>query len=153
MRRTILGLLPVLAILATLTALPAARARADVLPYKEGPVVDVTPIRVQDGRFYDYWNYLESHWKVTMEAAKKEGLVLSYSVLSATPRSPQEPNLYLVVTYPNYAAFDGIDEKMAVLDQKLFGSSPQKSEEDSGKRGPMRTVLGDEILRELQFKK
>jgi hypothetical protein len=58
-----------------------------------------------------------------------------------------------VVTYPNYAAFDGIDEKMAALDQKLFGSTPQKSEEDSGKRGPMRIVLGDEIMRELQFKK
>jgi hypothetical protein len=130
-----------------------AGAQSQELPYTEGPVADVTPIRVQDGRFFDYWNWLETHWKPTMEEAKKQGLVLTYSVYEATPRTPEEPNLYLIVTYPNYAALDGLDAKMNAIDKQLFSLTPQKADQQSGQRNVMRTVLGDEILRELKFKK
>ena len=140
-------------LLVPIAAAMAAAAQAQELPYKEGPVVDVTPIRVADGKFFDYWSFLETHWRPTMEEAKKEGVILSYSVLAATPRTPQEANLILVVTYPNFASLDTIDAKMNAIEQKLFGNSPQKSEQQSGARGPIRTVLGDEIYRELQFKK
>jgi hypothetical protein len=127
--------------------------RAQEMPYKEGPVVDVTPIRVQDGKWFDYWHFLETHWKVEMEEAKKQGLVLSYSVYSAVPRTPQDANLILVVTYPSYATLDGLDDKMSVIEKRLFGNSPEKSDQEAGARTPIRTILGDEFLRELQFKK
>ncbi|HTT01330.1 MAG TPA: hypothetical protein VMG11_04515 [Steroidobacteraceae bacterium] len=124
---------------------------AQGLPFKEGPVVDVTAIRTKDGKFLDYWNFLSTSWRREMEEAKKKGLVLSYTVYGATPRSPNDPDLYLVVTYANYAALDGLDEKMLTIDNGIFGSMKQGAEAQA-ERGAIRTVLGDEIIRELQFK-
>jgi len=142
-----------LAPFAALAALWLGMASADELPFKEGPVLDVSPVKVQDGKFFEYWNWLATHWRPTMEAAKKQGLVLSYAVYAATPRNPQEPDLYLVVTYPNYAVFDGLDAKMNAIEQQLFGTTPQKAEAASGERRNLRQVFGDEIMRELQFTK
>jgi len=130
-----------------------ARVQAQELPYREGPVLDVTSIRVQDGHFLDYWRFLETQWRPQMEEAKREGLVLSYQVLQGSPRTPEEPNLYLFVTYANFAALDGIGEKLSAIERKVSGKSPQRSEQEAADRAPIRTVLGDELMQELQFRK
>ncbi len=143
-----LGLVMVLAGIALVGSV-----QAQELPYREGPVVDVTSIRVQDGRFLEYWHFLETRWKPEMEEAKRQGLILSYKVLSGSPRTPEEPNLYLFVTYANFAALDGVTEKMSAINRKLFGESPQKAEQGAMERAPVRTVLGDEMMQELEFRK
>ena len=146
-KRICLALIPLAAGLMSLCA------QAQELPYKDGPVLDVTSIRVQDGKFFEYWDFLQTKWKSLMEEEKKQGLVLSYNVYSAVPHSPQDPNLILVVSYPNFAALDGLMAKESAIEQRLFGASPQKSEEMSGQRAPLRVILGDDYLQELQFKK
>jgi len=124
---------------------------AQGLPFKQGPVVDVTAIRTKDGKFFEYWNFLSTSWRREMEEAKKQGIVLAYTVYGATPRNPNDPDLYLVVTYANMAALDTLDEKMLAIDNGIFGSMKQ-GEQAQAERGAIRTVLGDEIIRELQFK-
>ncbi len=125
---------------------------ADDLPYKDGPVTDVTSVRTKPGKYFEYLTWLGTHFKVEMEEAKKAGIVVSYAVFSATPRSPHDPDLYLVTTYPNFATFDTIDEKMSAIDKKLWGASPQKMDQQSGERDSIREILGDQIIRELILK-
>jgi hypothetical protein len=87
-----------------------------------------------------------------MDEAKKEGLIVSYTIFSATPKNPNEPDLYLVTEYANMAALDGLDAKMSAIDAKIFGSLKQAGAK-SAERESIRTVLGSEIIRELKFNK
>jgi hypothetical protein len=142
---------PFLSVLLLVGLLPAW-AIAQELPYREGPVVNVTQIRVKEGKFFDYWSFLENRWRPVMEEAKRQGIIVSYGVLTAEPRTPQDANLVLVITSPNMASFDGIDAKYAAIEQKMFGLSPQKAAAESGERDAVRTVLGSQLYRALEFK-
>jgi hypothetical protein len=125
---------------------------ADDLPFKEGAVTDVTAVRTKPGKFFDYWSFLNKTFKAEMDEAKKQGLVVSYAIYAATPRSPRDPDLYLVVTYPNMATLDTITEKMNAISKKMWGTSPQQEDKASGDRESIREIIGDEIIRELLFK-
>lgn len=139
----------VFAALLSLAAIPAfAQDRA----WQEGPVTNVTAVKVVDGQFENYMDYLDKNWKVVMEEAKKAGYVTDYHVYGAQPHNPQEADLYLVVTYPNMAMLDGMDKKMEPIQMKVTKLNPRQADEASGKRVVMRTILGEELLRELQFK-
>src|SRR6202050_4561545 len=74
--------------------------------YTEGPVTDLSYLRVEYGRYEEYIDWLNSTWKPTMEATKKAGLIIDYKVFRATPKSPDQPNIILWITYKNMAAFD-----------------------------------------------
>src|SRR5262244_3012267 len=80
-----------------------ARAQ-DVRQYTEGSVTEVDYIQVEYGHFEEYIEWLNSTWKPTMEATKKAGLIIDYKVFKLTPRSPDQPNIILWITYENGAA-------------------------------------------------
>ena len=124
---------------------------AEDLPYKEGTVSEVSSIKVKDGHFLDYWNFLSTSYKQEMDEAKKQGLIVSYAIFSARPKNPNEPDLYLVVEYPNMAALDGLDAKMSAIDAKIWGSMKQAGAK-AAERESIRTVLGSELIQELKFK-
>ena len=130
----------------------AASALAQQKPYADGPVIVVSAIKVMDGQFEYYMAYLHGTWRKVQDASKEAGLVTEYHVYSAQAHNPNEADLYLVVTYPNMAAFDGIDEKMDPIQAKVTKMNYRQADEASGKRTVMRTVLGSELLRELVFK-
>jgi hypothetical protein len=85
-----------------------------------------------------------------MEANKKAGLIVGYGVYSATPRTPQEPDLILTTVYASMAALDRNDEAEAVT-EKIAGDSATQSKAAIG-REEMREVLGSETIRELVLK-
>jgi len=130
-------------------ALPAV---AQERPYTDGPVTMVTGVKVLDGQYENYMAYLAQNWRRVMEAAKTEGLVTDYHVFNATAHNPQEADLYLVVSYPNMAAFDGIDARMDKITGTILKQDYKQADEASGKRTVMRTLLGQEMLREVMFK-
>jgi len=120
-------------------------------PYTEGPVAVISSIRTEPGMFDEYLKWLDGPWKQAMDAQKAAGIIVDYAVYSATPRSPSEPDLYLVTTFKNMAALDGLDEKTDAIYEKVMGSMDQQNAATVA-RGKMRTVLGDEISRELKLK-
>src|SRR5436853_6898715 len=75
--------------------------------YTDGPVTEVNYIQVEYGHFPEYIDWLNSIWKPTMEAMKKAGLIIDYKVFQASPKSPDEPNIFLYSTYKNMAAYGG----------------------------------------------
>ena len=130
----------------------AAPALAQDRPYTDGPVVIVSAVKVVDGQFENYMAYLNTNWRRVMDESKAAGLVTEYHVYGAQAHNPNEADLYLVVSYPNMAAFDGIDAKMDPIMAKVTRMNYKQADEASGKRMPMRTLLGEEMLRELVFK-
>jgi hypothetical protein len=125
----------------------AAGAVADEKPYKEGPVTSMAWIRVKDGKMYEYINYLKGNYTQEMEAFKKAGLVTAYKIYQVAPRRPEDPNLILTVTYPNYAALDH-NADFDAISVKLEGSLKQ-AQEGYGSRESIRVVLGSELIQEL----
>ena len=129
----------------------ASLAAANDKPYTEGNVVNVSAIRTEYGHFDDYMKFLAGNWKKEMEAEKAAGLIVGYEVLSAEPRGPNDPDIYLVVTYKNWAALDGFGDKSDVIASKIYGSVV-KSDEGAIDRGKIRRTLGSETIQELVLK-
>src|SRR5580704_12628523 len=122
----------------------------DERQYADGPVTEVAYIRVEYGHFEEYIDWLNSTWKPTMEATKKAGLIMDYKVFRATPKSPDQPNIYLWITYKNMAALDKDVEEEAVA-KKVIGSTEVQNKARVG-RNDYRKVLGTELIRELILK-
>lgn len=123
--------------------------------YTDGPVTEVAYVRVHYGHFEDYLGWLNSTWKPVMEGAKQAGLILGYKVCRASPKSPDQPNIFLMITYKDMASFAGdIGDKAAELDavaEKVIGSIEVQNQARVG-RNEYRTVLGTELIRELILK-
>jgi len=120
-------------------------------PYTEGTVTIVSSIRTMPGMFDDYMAWLAGPYKQAMEAQKAAGIIVAYSVYVTAPRSPKDPDLYLTTTYKNMAALDDMNSKLDPIYEKLQGSAAEQNKAYID-RGKMRTVLGDEMIRELKLK-
>jgi len=123
-----------------------ARAE-DERKYADGPVTEVDYIQVEYGHFEEYVDWLNSTWKPTMEATKKAGLIIDYKVFRATPKSPDQPNIFRMITYKNMAAFDKGIELEAVA-KKVIGRTEVQNKARVA-RNEYRKLLGSELIREL----
>ncbi len=127
-----------------------ARAQ-DVRQYTDGPVTEVAYIQVEYGHFEEYIDWLNSTWKPTMEATKKAGLIIDYKVFKLTPRSPDQPNIILWITYKNAAAALDNGVELEEVAKKVIGSTEVQNKARVG-RNEYRKVLGTEYVRELILK-
>jgi hypothetical protein len=127
-----------------------ARAQ-DVRQYSDGPVTELAYVRVEYGHFEEYIDWLNSTWEPTMEATKKAGLIIDYKVFGPTPKSPDQPNIILWITYKNAAA--ALDKGVELEDvaKKVIGSTEFQNKARVG-RNDYRKVLGNEYIRELILK-
>ena len=139
-----------LAALASLT-FTSFSALADDHAYAEGAVVNVSSIRTVDGKFDDYVAWLDNVWKAQNEAAKAAGDLISYQVIRAEPRGPDDPDLYLVLTYKNWAALDGALAKGDVIAKKTEGSVAASNQAQYD-RSKIRRVLGSSTMQVLDLK-
>jgi hypothetical protein len=127
-----------------------ARAQ-DERAYAEGQVTEVNYIRVEYGHFEQYIDWLNSTWKPAMEATKKAGLIIDYKVFSATPKSPDQPNIIRMITYKNMAAALDKGIELEAVAKKVIGSTEVQNKARVA-RNEYRTVLGTEYIRELILK-
>jgi hypothetical protein len=123
----------------------------DSKSYTEGPVSEVTSIRVKPGMFDAYMKWLDTTGKQIREDEKKAGIIVDYAVYTVQPRSPQDPNLYLVITYKNMAALDGLEDRVEPLQKKIWGSR-EASAKAGADRESMREVIGTQLIRRLDLK-
>lgn len=121
-------------------------------PYTDGAVSVVTSVKIHDGQFDNYMDYLAKTYKPVLEAQKKAGLVVGYGIYSTQARNPKEPDMYLVVTYPNMATFDGLDDKAEAASRSVTGQNREQSNAAYADRGKMREIMGSEMIRELVLK-
>jgi hypothetical protein len=131
-----------------------ARAQND-RQYTDGAVTEVDYIQVEYGHFAEYIDWLNSTWKPTMEALKKAGIIIDYKAFEASPKSPDQPNVFLFLTFKNMAAYAGdIGDKGIELEyvaRKVICNTECQNKARVLRNG-YRKFLGTELIRELILK-
>jgi len=120
-------------------------------PYTEGPVMEVSFIKIKPGKFDDYMAFLAGPYRDLMDADKKAGNITGWAIWNARAGSPKDADIILTTTYANMAALDGLEDRTAPAVDKVYGSR-QKSNAAYADRESMREVLGSELVRELILK-
>ncbi len=124
------------------------RNTQDVRHYTDGPVTELDYIHVAYGHLEEYVDWLNATWKPTMEAMKAAGLIVAYKVVRTTPKTPDQPNIILMITFKDgAAALDKGVEQEAVAKTVIGSTAVQNKARES--RNQYRTVLGIEYVREL----
>lgn len=117
-------------------------------PYRNGSVWDIAYIRMKPGMETAYLNYLAGSWKANQEAAKKEGLIVSYKVIGVEGHGPGEWNLMLMTEYKDLATMEANEDKGDALAQKMIGND-EKQMQGYRDRSEIREVMGNRLGREI----
>jgi hypothetical protein len=120
--------------------------------YTEGPVWQVTLIRVKPTQMDAYLTSLRANTKTIYEEMKKEGVILDYKVfLNTTQHDPQDWDIAIGVQYKNFGALDGLAAKGEAIRDKVLGSK-QTALQLGEKRQDMREIVTTMLLREMMLK-
>lgn len=119
-------------------------------PWTPGSVWAIDFIRVKSGQDLEYGRGLADTWKKAMDEHKKNGIVLSYKILTGPPSNRDDFTHLLMIEFPNFAALDERDKFDATV-KKIFGSLGGM-EEMLRKREGIREAIGTRLLREMRFK-
>jgi hypothetical protein len=123
----------------------------DSKSYTEGPVSEVTSIRTKPGMFDAYMKWMDTTGKQLREDEKKAGLIVDYAVYATRPRSPGDPDIYVVITYKNLAAMDGFEDRVEPITKKIW-STRDAANKAAVDRESLREILGSQIIRQLNLK-
>jgi len=135
-----------LAIVAALSTPDIVCAQQQPLPWKDGPVMSVSFIRTKPGKFNDYMRYIMGPYKQLLDAQKQAGIILDWSVATATPQDPTDSDIILYTTYANMAALDNLADRTEPIMQRVFGSMQQR-DQSAIDREVLRTQMGGRLIR------
>ena len=117
-------------------------------PYRNGSVWNISFIRIKPGMDTAYLSYLAGPWKANQEAAKKDGLILSYRVISTEGHNPGDWNVMLMTEFKDLATMEANEDKGDALAQKMVGND-EKQMQGYKDRSEIREVMGDRLAREI----
>lgn len=120
--------------------------------YTEGPIWQVSLVRIKPNQNDAYLTSLQEKSKPILEEEKKQGMILDYKFFSNTTKhDPQDWDMALAILYKNYAALDGLTAKQEAVRDKIFGSK-QAAIGVGEKRIEMRETVATMVLREINLK-
>ena len=117
-------------------------------PYRNGSVWNVAFIKMKPGIETAYLNYIATDWKRNQEAMKKDGLILSYKVLTTESHGAADFNIVLMTEYKDLATMEANEAKADNLAQTVVGND-QKQMQGYKDRLEIREVLQDRLAREI----
>jgi hypothetical protein len=135
------------AIFATLLA--AIPASAQSPNFDPGPVWRVTYYHIKPGQADAFWKDFRENTKPIFEEFKKAGLILEYKTFTnPVTDHPNDWNVAISVSYPNFAALDQLAAKGASIANKHFGS--RDAALAAGKKiEDVREVIASHLAREV----
>ena len=142
-KRTLIGSLVLLVLIVGVSVFAQVNR-----PYHNGSVWNISFIRVKPGMDTAYMEYLAGAWKLNQEAAKKEGLILSYKVIGTEGHTPGDWNLMLMTEFKDLASMEANEDKADALAQKMIGND-QKQMQGYKERSEIRELMGDRLAREI----
>jgi hypothetical protein len=119
-------------------------------PFHNGSVWTISFIRMKPGMETAYLDYLAGPWKANQEAAKKEGLILSYRVITTEGHNPNDWNVMLMTEYKDLATMEANEDKGDALAQKVVGPD-EKQRQGYKDRLEIREVMGVRLAREIRL--
>ena len=117
-------------------------------PFQNGSVWNISFIRMKPGMETAYLNYLAGSWKTNQEALKKEGLILSYKVITTEGHTPGDWNVMLMTEYKDLATMEANEDKADTVSQRVVGDD-EKQRQGYRERIGIREVMGDRLGREV----
>lgn len=117
-------------------------------PYRTGSVWTMAFIRIKPGMNTAYLNYIATTWKAEQEAMKKEGLILSWKVLTTEGHGTQDFNIILMTEFKDLGTMEANEVKADALAQKISGDD-QKQMQGYKDRLEIREIIGDRLAREI----
>lgn len=120
--------------------------------FKEGSCWVILFVRVLPEAETAYLNYLADGWKKQQEMMKKEGYVLSYTVLRTNMVHKNDFNIMLVTEYKDRATLDAAQQGVYDAVGRMISGTDEKVAAVFLERAHMRTVLGGKISKEIILK-
>jgi len=144
MRKLMLGAL------GAATMLLSVPAAAQDLPLVGGDYWDVTSVKIDDGHFGDYADFLAGRFRSDNEYAKSKGWIKAYYIFSNVNNRADEPDLYLVTVSDHVAT--PAEQVARNKDINAHNASNDRKEiAGSGQRATFRHITADMLLQQLVF--
>ena len=119
--------LPLAALALMLCAAPAL-AQQGSPNTTPGTVTRVVLIHIKAGHADPFWADLRQHGKAVFDEEKRQGIITNYTVATkSTTDSPDDWNVALTFTYPNWAAFDNFGSRVAPITLAHYGSAANRT--------------------------
>jgi hypothetical protein len=120
--------------------------------YTEGGVTRVTLVQILPGHFNAFMDDLKANLKPIWDAEKKAGLIENYSIfLNTTKANPDDWDIGIAISYKNFAALDGLSQKVLDLRMKQYGDK-SKEQQVIDKRVQNARTVASILTREITLK-
>jgi hypothetical protein len=120
--------------------------------YTEGGVTRVTLVQILPGHFNAFMDDLKTNIRPIWEAEKKAGLIESYSIfLNTTKANPDDWDIGFALSYKNFAALDGLAQKVLDLRMKQYGDK-SKDQQAVDKRVQNGRTVTSILTRDIMLK-
>ncbi|HBC46349.1 MAG TPA: hypothetical protein DCZ43_04825 [candidate division Zixibacteria bacterium] len=129
----------------------AAATFAEDMPYTPGSVWNLTFVKTKGAGGDDYIKNLAQNWKKVQDEAIKQGLVISYKVLTGDAANRDDWDMLLMVEFKNYAVMDTPEQKWEEIMTKVIGNDTSQKQGNIS-REEMREILGGKTMREIILK-
>ena len=140
-----------LAALGAATMLTSVPATAQDLPLVGGDYWDVAAIKIDDGHFGDYADFLVSDSRKQNEYAKSKGWIKAYYIFSNVNNRADEPDLYLV-TVSDHVATPAEQIARTKEINAAMQTNDRKEIAGSGQRATYRHITADMLLQQMVFR-
>jgi hypothetical protein len=120
--------------------------------YTEGAVTRVTLVQILPGHFNAFMDDLKNNIKPIWDAEKKAGLIEDYGIfLNSTKANPDDWDVGFSLSYKNFAALDGLAQKVLDLRMKQYGDK-SKEQQVVDKRVQNVRVITSVLTRSISLK-
>jgi hypothetical protein len=118
--------LPIAALALMLCAAPAfAQQSPNTTP---GTVTRVVLIRIKPGHADPFWADFRQHAKSVLDEEKRQGILVNYTVgTKSTLDNPDDWNVVLTQTYPNWAALDNLTTRIDPIQLAHYGTAANRT--------------------------
>lgn len=93
-----------------------------------GTVTRVILIHIKSGHGDPFWADLRQHGKPVYDEEKRQGILTNYTVgTKSTVDSPDDWNVVLTLTYPNWASLDNLTSRTDPITLAHYGSAANRT--------------------------
>lgn len=132
------------------TMFVAAPAVAQELPLVPGDYWNVTGVKIDDGHFAQYADFLAADFRRESEFSKSKGWIKGYYILSNVNARKDEPDLYLV-RISDHVPTPAEDLQREKELNAFMKTTSRQSESQSGARATFRHLTGTELLQVMNW--
>jgi len=138
-----------LALFAALLIPTLSAQTAPVRPFHDGPVWEITFVKVKPGVGLNYMNFLAADWKKEHEALKKANLILDYKVIQTEGHGTSDWDLMLMTEFKDLATMEANADKAEAVVMQALSSDDKKMIEGYKDRAEWREIVGNRLAREI----